>query len=141
MASLNKMMVIGNVGKDPEMRYTPNGNAVTSFTVATNRIFTVNGEKQKETEWFSVVAFGKLAEIVSQYVTKGRQVYVEGRLRSRTWTGQDGKARFTNEITANDVRFLGGPGGGPGDGEEPREAGGTAAGAGGPSVDAEDLPF
>ncbi len=107
MASLNKVMVIGNVGGDPEMRYTPGGNPVTSFSVATNRIYTTSeGERKKETEWFNIVTWNKLAETCNQFLTKGKQVYVEGRLQTRTWEGQDGQKRTRVEIVANTVRFL-----------------------------------
>ena len=88
MASLNKMQVIGNLGRDPEMRYTPNGNPVTSFSIATNRAYTDSqGEKHEETEWFTVVAWNQLAELCNQYLSKGRRAYVDGRLRSSTWQG------------------------------------------------------
>ena len=104
---LNKMLVIGNLGADPEMRYTPNGDPVTSFNIATNRRYTTrDGEQREETEWFRVVAWRQLAEQCNQYLTKGRRVYVEGRLKSDTWTGQDGQTRFTNEINAQQVVFL-----------------------------------
>lgn len=105
--SLNKMLVIGNVGTDPEMRYTPNGNPVTSFRLATNRRYTTGeGEQREETEWFTISAWNRLAELCNQYVTKGMRIYVEGRLKSDSWTGNDGETRFRMEITANDVRFL-----------------------------------
>ena len=108
MASLNKIIIIGNVGTDPEMRYTPSGSAVTSFRVATNYRYTDSaGEPKEETEWFGVVAWRKLAEQCNQFLVKGRQVYVEGRLRTRNWEGQDGQKRFTVEIVANRVIFLG----------------------------------
>ena len=103
----NKMTLIGNVGSDPEMRYTPNGNPVTSFTVATNRRYTTaEGEQREETEWFTVSAWNRLGETINQYLTKGRRVYVEGRLKSSTWTGNDGETRFRNEITANQILML-----------------------------------
>ena len=99
--SLNKMLLIGNLGGDPEMRYTANGSPVTTFSVATNRRYkTRDGEQREETEWFRVVTWNQLAETCNQYLTKGRRVYVEGRLKSDTWTGQDGQTRFTNEINA-----------------------------------------
>jgi len=108
MASLNKVMLIGNVGTDPEMRYTPSGNPVTSFRIATNRRYTGSGgERREETEWFSIVVFGKQAESCNQFVTKGKQVYVEGRLRTRNWEGQDGQKRISVEVIANRVLFLG----------------------------------
>ena len=104
---LNKMTLIGNVGTDPEMRYTPNGNPVTSFTVATYRRYTTaEGEQREETEWFTVSAWNRLGETINQYLTKGRRVYVEGRLKSSTWTGNDGETRFRNEITANQILML-----------------------------------
>ena len=107
MAGLNKILVIGNLGTDPEMRYTPSGTPVTSFRLATNRVYTTaEGERREETEWFTVVAWNQLAEQCNQYLSKGRRVYVEGRLRSRTWTGADGQTRFVNEIVAERVLFL-----------------------------------
>jgi len=107
MVSVNKMMIIGNLGSDPEMRYTPGGRPVTSFRVATNwRYTTPDGERREETEWFTVVSWGKLAEQCNQYLTKGRLVYIEGRLRMRSWEGQDGQRRSRNEIVAERVKFL-----------------------------------
>ncbi len=107
MVSVNKMIAIGNLGSEPEMRFTPNGRPVTSFSLATNwRYTTAEGERREETEWFSVVAWGKLAEQCNQFLTKGRLVYVEGRLRMHTWEGQDGQKRYRNEIVADRVSFL-----------------------------------
>ena len=107
MASLNKVMIIGNLGSDSEMRFTPNGNLVTSFSIATNRIYTTaEGERKQETEWFTVVAWNKLAEQCNQFLTKGRLVYAEGRLRTRTWEGQDGQKHYRTEIIASRVTFL-----------------------------------
>ncbi len=107
MAWLNKIMVIGNVGTDPEMRFTPNGKPVTSFRLATNRFFTTSdGERKRETEWFDVVTWDRQAESCNQFLTKGQRVYVEGRLRTRSWEGQDGQRRFRVEIHANRVIFL-----------------------------------
>jgi len=107
MASLNKIMLIGNVGTDPEMRFTPNGNPVTSFRIATNRSYTASdGERKQETEWFTVVTWRKLAESCNQFLTKGQRVYVEGGLRTRSWEGQDGQKRFRVEVMANRVLFL-----------------------------------
>lgn len=114
MASLNKVMIIGNVGADPEMRYTADGNALTSFRVAANFNYTSPaGERHEETEWFSVVAWRKLAEQCSQFLQKGRRVYVEGRLRTRSWDTPDGQKRFRTEVIANRVLFLDRPGGAP----------------------------
>ena len=107
MVSLNKVMIIGNVGTEPEMRFTPNGNPVTSFRVATNRVYTTpEGERRRETEWFAIVAWNKLAEQCNQFLTKGRLVYAEGRLHTRTWEGQDGQKRSRTEMVANRVVFL-----------------------------------
>ncbi|HAS04916.1 MAG TPA: single-stranded DNA-binding protein [Dehalococcoidia bacterium] len=107
MANLNKVMIIGNVGSDPEMRFTPNGNPVTSFRVATNRVYTTpEGERKQETDWFTVVTWNKLAEQCNQFLAKGRLVYVEGRLHNRSWEGQDGQKRFRTEVIANRVTFL-----------------------------------
>ncbi len=109
MAGLNKIMLIGNVGRDPEMRYTQSGQPVTSFSLAVNR-FRGNreGDRQEETEWFDIVTWSKLAETCNQYVTKGKQIYVEGRIHMRSWEGQDGQKRSKNEVTAETVVFLGG---------------------------------
>ena len=107
MVSVNKMIIIGNLGSEPEMRFTPNGRPVTSFSVATNwRYTTPEGERKEETEWFTVVSWGKLAEQCNQFLTKGRLVYVEGRLRTHTWESQDGQRRSRNEIVADRVSFL-----------------------------------
>ncbi len=107
MVSLNKVMIIGNLGSEPEMRFTPSGRPVTSFRVATNRVYaTAEGERKEETEWFAVVAWGKLAEQCNQYLTKGRLVYVEGRLHTNTWDGQDGQKHYRTEVIADRVSFL-----------------------------------
>jgi single-strand DNA-binding protein len=106
-ASLNKVMIIGNIGSEPEMRFTPNGNPVTSFRVATNRVYTTSdGERKEETEWFTVVAWGRLAEQCNQFLAKGRRIYTEGRLRTHTWESQDGQRHYRTEIVANRVLFL-----------------------------------
>ncbi len=108
MAGLSKVILIGNLGSDPEMRYTPNGKAVTSFRMATSRRYTTaSGESKEETEWFRVSVWGKQAEQCNQFLSKGRQVYVEGRLRTRSWEGQDGQMRTSLEVTAERVLFLG----------------------------------
>ena len=109
MANLNKCMIIGRLGADPEMRYTANGSAVTNFNVATSRQYTTaDGERRDETEWFSVVTWNRLAEICSQYLAKGREVYVDGRMQTRSWEGQDGQRRYKTELIAENVQFLGG---------------------------------
>lgn len=107
MMSLNKVMLIGNVGTDPEMRFTPNGNPVTSFRIATTRTYTSpEGERKQETDWFTVVTWNKLAETCNQFLAKGRRAYVEGRLQTRTWEGQDGQRRQRMEVVASRVIFL-----------------------------------
>jgi len=106
-SSLNKIMIIGNLGGDPEMRFTPSGNPVTTFNVATNRVYnSPDGERKEETEWFSVVTWSKLAENCNRFLTKGQKIYVEGRLHNHTWDGQDGQKHSRLEITANNVIFL-----------------------------------
>lgn len=107
MANLNKVMIIGNVGTDPEMRFTPSGNPVTTFRIATSRTFTTSeGERKQETEWFTVVTWNKLAESCNQFLSKGRRAYVEGKLRTRSWEGKDGQKRTSVEIVADRVLFL-----------------------------------
>ncbi len=105
---LNKVMIIGHLGRDPEMRFTPSGKAVTTFTVATSRSWSsTDGERHTETEWFNVVAWGNLAEICKQYLSKGQQVYIEGRLQSRRWEDAEGIKHASVEIVANEMMILG----------------------------------
>lgn len=105
---LNKIMIIGNLGRDPEMRYTPSGRPVTTFTVATSRTWnTSDGERHTDTEWFNVVAWGNLAEICKQYLTKGQQVYIEGRIQTRRWDDTDGNKHTSVEIVASEMMMLG----------------------------------
>jgi single-strand DNA-binding protein len=105
---LNKVMVIGHLGKDPEMRYTPSGRPVTTFTLAVSRTWnSADGERHTETEWFNVVAWGNLAEICKQYLTKGQQVYVEGRLQTRRWEDKEGLKHTSVEIVAGEMMMLG----------------------------------
>lgn len=105
---LNRVMVIGNLGRDPEMRYTPGGQAVTSFSLAATRKWTTpNSDRRDATEWFNIVSWGSLAEICNQYLTKGRRVYVEGELRTRTWDQPDGSRHFRTELVANEMIMLG----------------------------------
>ncbi len=104
---LNKVMIIGHLGRDPEMRYTPSGKPVTTFSVATSRSWnTSNGERRSETEWFNVVAWGSLAEICNQYLHKGERVYIEGRLQTRKWEDDDGNKRSTVEVVAKEMIML-----------------------------------
>jgi single-strand DNA-binding protein len=105
---LNKVMIIGHLGRDPEMRYTPAGRPVTTFSVATSRSWsTGEGERREETEWFNVVAWGSLAEICNQHLRKGQQVYIEGRLQTRRWDDQEGKKHFATELVAQEMIILG----------------------------------
>jgi len=105
---LNKVMIIGHLGRDPEMRYTPSGRPVTTFTVATSRSWnTSDGERHNETEWFNIVTWGNLAEICKQYLTKGQQVYIEGRLQTRKWEDNEGTKHTSVEIVANEMMILG----------------------------------
>ena len=135
MAGLNKVMVIGNLGADPEMRYTADGNAMTSFRVAASRSYTApDGERREETEWFSVVAWRKLAEQCSQYLQKGRRVYVEGRLRTRSWDTPEGQKRYRTEVVADRVLFLDRAGGAP----LPEDAGAAVPEE---QFEAEETPF
>jgi single-strand DNA-binding protein len=108
MASVNKVILIGNLGKDPETRYMPNGDAVTNITLATTETWKdKNGEKQEKTEWHRVTFYRKLAEIAGEYLKKGRPVYVEGRLETRKWTDKAGVERYTTDIIASDMKMLG----------------------------------
>jgi single-strand DNA-binding protein len=136
--TMNRIHVIGNVGNDPEMRYTPNGNPVTSFRMATNRRYTTSeGEQREETEWFSVSTWNRLAERANQYVTKGMKVYVEGRLSSSPYMSNDGEPRAGNEVTAFELLMLDrAPGAGAGE-----EGGPPPEGGAGPETDAENLPW
>jgi len=106
---MNKIIVIGHLGGDPEMRYTPEGNPVTSFSVASSRKYkTSSGESREETEWFQVSVWNKLAEICNQYLAKGQQVYIEGRLKTRSYQAQNGETRFSLDVSCSEIQFLGG---------------------------------
>jgi single-strand DNA-binding protein len=124
MASVNKVILIGNLGRDPETRYMPDGGAVTNVSIATTETWKdKNGEKQEKTEWHRVAFFGKLAEIAGEYLKKGSQVYVEGRLQTRKWQDKDGQDKYTTEIVADRMQMLGSRQG-MGGGDREREAGG-----------------
>jgi single-strand DNA-binding protein len=132
MASINKVILIGNLGKDPEVRYMPNGEAVTNVTIATTDTWKdkSSGDKKEATEWHRVVFFRKLAEIAGQYLKKGSQVYIEGSLKTRKWQDKEGQDRYTTEIVADTMQMLGrreGMGGGDG---PPREGGSRPAQSG-----------
>ncbi len=105
---MNKLILIGNLGRDPEMSYTPSGQSVTKFSVASNRKYTTgSGEQREETEWFNCSAWGKLAEVCNQYLTKGQQVYLEGRLKSRSYETQGGETRHSLDVSVSEIQFLG----------------------------------
>jgi single-strand DNA-binding protein len=111
MASVNKVILVGNLGADPELRYTNTGTAVANFRIATNDQWTdKNGEKQERAEWHNIVAWGKLGEVCGRYLKKGRPVYVEGRLQTRSWEDQSGNKRYTTEVVAQVMQMLGRPG-------------------------------
>lgn len=134
---VNKVILIGNLGADPEVRYTPSGTKVTSFRIATTEKWTgKDGNKQERTEWHNIVTYAKLADVCGEYLSKGKQVYIEGRLQTRSWEDRDGQKRYMTEIIASDMKMLGGRG--PGKGAEPAPAGG--GGYSGPAPD-DDIPF
>ncbi|MCB5364687.1 single-stranded DNA-binding protein [Pusillimonas sp. CC-YST705] len=122
MASVNKVILVGNLGRDPEVRYSPDGAAICNITIATSSQWKdkASGERREETEWHRVVFYNRLAEIAGEYLRKGRPVYVEGRLKTRKWQGQDGQDRYTTEIVADQMQMLGG-----------RDSGGDASMGGG----------
>jgi single-strand DNA-binding protein len=146
MSGVNKVILIGNLGADPELRHTPSGTAVSNLRLATTEVFSNReGEKTKRTEWHRVVAFGRLAEICSQYLKKGRQVYIEGRLQTREWEDQKGEKRYTTEIITTNMVMLGTRGEGGYTAEEaqpeaPAEVADVPA-AGTPAEEDSDLPF
>ncbi|MEI6093008.1 MAG: single-stranded DNA-binding protein [bacterium] len=109
MAGVNKVIIVGRLGKDPEVRYTTNGQAVANFSVATSENWTdkTSGQKQEKTEWHRIVVWGRLAELCRDYLKKGRQVYVDGRLQTRSWDDRDGTKKYTTEIIASTIQFLG----------------------------------
>jgi single-strand DNA-binding protein len=158
---VNKAIILGHLGRDPEVRYTANGGAVANITVATTEAWRdkTSGEQQEKTEWHRVVFFGRLAEIVGEYLKKGSQVYIEGRLQTRKWQGNDGQDRYTTEIVANEMQMLGGrSGGGAGGsgynqggqgggaqsndyGAAPSGGGSSQGGGGAPDDFDDDIPF
>jgi single-strand DNA-binding protein len=150
---VNKVIIVGNLGGDPETRYMPSGSAVTNFTVATNESWKdkQTGEQKERTEWHKVAMFNRLAEIAAEYLRKGSQVYIEGKLRTRKWQGQDGQDRYTTEIIADEMQMLGGRGGAGGGGSfgggGGQQGGGQQGGGGnappqpGPDDFDDDIPF
>lgn len=140
MASVNKVILIGNLGSDPEVRFTPSGAAVANFNIATNESWKdKNGQDQERTEWHKIVVWGKQAENCGEYLSKGRPVYIEGRLQTREWNDKDGNKRYTTEVVANTVQFLGGR---PGEGKSYTEAkpSAPAKAESAPAMD-DDIPF
>ena len=136
--SVNKVMLIGNLGKDPELRFTPSGRAVARFSVATSEQWTTpEGQKQERTEWHNVVVWGKQAESCGQYLSKGRQVFIDGSIRSRQYDDKEGQKRYITEIIAQRVQFLGG---GRGDGAGAGASAGAPAGRGSGGGGGEDMP-
>jgi single-strand DNA-binding protein len=152
---INKVIIVGNLGGDPETRYMPSGSAVTNVTVATNESWKdkQTGEQKDRTEWHKVAMFGRLAEIAAEYLRKGSQVYIEGKLRTRKWQGKDGQDRYTTEIIADEMQMLGGRGGAGGGGGSFGGGGGGQQGGGqqgggesappqpGPDDFDDDIPF
>ncbi len=144
MASVNKVILVGNLGKDPEVRFTPSGRAVARFTLATTESWMdQESGRQERTDWHNIVVWGKQAESCGQYLAKGRQVYVEGRITSRSYDDKDGNKRYITEIVAQRVQFLGGGSGGGRAGQP--EGGGSGGGGfddfGGGPVPDDDIPF
>ncbi|OIQ71790.1 single-stranded DNA-binding protein [mine drainage metagenome] len=153
--SVNKVILIGHPGRDPEIKYTPSGTAVANASIATSRSWKdkSNGEKKEETEWHRVVLYDRLAEIIGQYLKKGSQVYIEGRLKTRKWTDKDGAEKYTTEIIAEDMKMLGGrdagAGSGASNGGQRQQDGGQRqqpqqrqpASSGGGGFDDDDIPF
>jgi single-strand DNA-binding protein len=139
--SINKVILIGRLGKDPEMRFTPSGKAVTNFTLATNENWLdQSGEKQERTEWHRIVTWGKLAENCAKLLAKGKQVYVEGRIQTRSWDDKDGNKRYTTEVVANTMQMLGPmESGSRGMGDESHDLGSGDGAPGSPEFD--DVPF
>ena len=150
-SGVNKVILIGNLGKDPEVRYTPGGQAVANFNIATNESWTDKaGQKQERTEWHRIVVWGKTAELCGEYLSKGRQVYLEGKLQTREWTNKEGVKQYTTEVVANQVTFLQGGERGPGGGGRKPAVAGEGGEFGPPPQDTdqsqggakdEDIPF
>ena len=139
---VNKVILVGTLGKDPETRYMPSGSAVTNLRIATNEQWKdkQTGEQQERTEWHSIAMFGRLAEIAAEYLRKGSQVYVEGKIRTRKWQDKEGKDRYTTEIIADEMQMLGGKGGGAGAGAGAGAAAGGSSGGGRAAVNDSGAP-
>lgn len=143
MSGVNKVILVGNLGADPTMRYTPGGTAVANFNIATTEKFTnKNGERESRTEWHRVVAWAKLAEICNQYLKKGKQVYIEGRLQTRQWEDQSGASKYTTEVIASNMVMLGRAGDSDfSDSAPPQEFPAEETASQAKSGDDDDLPF
>lgn len=153
MGTVNKVIIVGNMGRDAEVRYTPGGAAVATLSLATTDVWNdKSGQRQEKTEWHRVVVWGKQAETLAEYLTKGRQIYVEGRLQTRQWDDKDGNKRYTTEIRSDRIVLLGGRGGGEagggggGDYGSPRPSSSGGSGGGGPApgppeLTEDDIPF
>ncbi|MGE0823270.1 MAG: single-stranded DNA-binding protein [Candidatus Binatia bacterium] len=142
MASVNKVILVGNLGKDPEVRFTPSGRAVAKFPLATTDSWTdQESTRQERTEWHNIVVWGKQAESCGQYLSKGRQVFVEGSIRSRSYDDKEGNKRYITEIVAQRIQFLGGGSGGRGMAADGGGAGSFDEFGGGPAIDDDDVPF
>jgi single-strand DNA-binding protein len=142
LVSVNKVILIGNLGKDPEVRYTPNGRAVARFSIATSEMWTdTDGNRQERTEWHNIVVWGKQGETCGQYLAKGRQVFIEGSIRSRSFDDKNGNKRYVTEIVAQRVRFLGGGGGTRVAPEAEAGPSGETPAAGEPPPLDDDIPF
>jgi single-strand DNA-binding protein len=144
--SVNKAILIGNLGTDVELRSTSGGQNVANFRIATNRVYTDrDGQRQEQTEWHNIVAWARLAEICDQYLKKGDQVYIEGRLQTRSWEDQSGQQRWTTEVVAQEMTMLGGGGGGSGTGRgrpaDDSDYGASGGGAGTVQEEDDDVPF
>ena len=139
---INKVILVGNLGKDPEVRSTPSGQPVTNFTLATNRVYKDrDGNRQKQTEWHNIVCWGRQAEIAGQYLTKGKQIYIEGRIQTRSWDDkQSGEKRYRTEIVCDNFQMLGSRGEYDGGGSSQGSSGGPPADISGPPAD-DDIPF
>lgn len=142
MAGVNKAILIGNLGRDPELRYTQNGQAVVNFTLATTENWNdrASGEKQERTEWHRIVAWGRTGELCAQYLSKGRTVYIEGRIQTREWEDKEGQKRRTTEINAHTVQFLGGQRGAGGEDSAAKRSANESQPASPPAPD-DDIPF
>ncbi len=143
MGSVNKVILVGNLGRDAELRYTPGGAAVLNFSMATTETWKdkATNEKKEQTEWHKVVYWGRPAEAIKDFLVKGKQIYLEGRLQTRQWEDKEGQKRYTTEVKADKVVLLGGPGGRGGGGQSASPGGSTAGGGETPALTDDDIPF